>query len=164
MDRYRFPQQCMWDSMPYAKREVTGMIDFSPLWVTMKKKNITQYQLIKNGIDNKTLDSLRKNKNITLATLESLCRILNCTPNDVVRFIDEPEQGNNPKIRNTVSKSFSVSLFWRTGGWRYFPIWLLPGKNKISPTRLAHQSVTSYKAMFLPGGALYFLQLFSRIM
>lgn len=87
----------MWDSMPYAKREVTGMIDFSPLWVTMKKKNITQYQLIKNGIDNKTLDSLRKNKNITLATLESLCRILNCTPNDVVRFINDSAQGNNPK-------------------------------------------------------------------
>lgn len=73
------------------------MIDFSPLWVTMKKKNITQYQLIKNGIDNKTLDSLRKNKNITLATLESLCRILNCTPNDVVRFIDEPAQETDPE-------------------------------------------------------------------
>ena len=71
------------------------MIDFIPLWVTMKKKNITQYQLIKNGIDNKTLDSLRKNKNITLATLESLCRILNCTPNDVVRFINDSAQGNH---------------------------------------------------------------------
>lgn len=66
------------------------MIDFGPLWATMKEKNITQYQLIKNGIDNKTLDSLRKNKNITLATLESLCRILDCTPNDVVQFIDGP--------------------------------------------------------------------------
>ena len=71
------------------------MIDFSQLWVTMKEKNITQYQLIKSGIDNKKLESLRKNKNITLATLESLCRILDCTPNDVVRFIDEPEPGSN---------------------------------------------------------------------
>ena len=78
--------------MLYVQEEVTGMIDFSPLWATMKEKNITQYQLIKNGIDNKTLDSLRKNKNITLATLESLCRILRCTPNDVVRFLDEPAQ------------------------------------------------------------------------
>ena len=80
---------------PYKHWEVTGIIDFSPLWATMKEKNITQYQLIKSGIDNKTLDSLRKNKNITLATLESLCRILDCTPNDVVRFIDEPEPGSN---------------------------------------------------------------------
>ena len=37
------------------------MIDFSPLWETMRKRNVTQYQLLKNGIDNKTLDALKKN-------------------------------------------------------------------------------------------------------
>lgn len=62
------------------------MIDFSPLWETMKERNITQYYLLQNGIDNKTLDSLKKNKNITLLTLEKLCDIIGCTPNDVVRF------------------------------------------------------------------------------
>lgn len=64
------------------------MIDFSPLWDTMKEKDITQYQLLKSGIDNKTLDTLKKNKNITLVTLEKLCRILECTPNDIVRFTE----------------------------------------------------------------------------
>lgn len=64
------------------------MIDFNPLWKTMEKKQITQYQLLKQGIDNKTLDSLKKNKNITLLTLEKLCKILNCTPNDIVSFKD----------------------------------------------------------------------------
>ena len=54
----------------------------------MKRKNVTQYQLLKSGIDNKTLDSLKKGKNITLLTLEKLCRILDCTPNDIVCFID----------------------------------------------------------------------------
>ena len=49
----------------------------------MKEKEATQYQLLKNGIDNKTLDTLKKNKNITL---EKLCRILSCTPNDIVTF------------------------------------------------------------------------------
>jgi len=68
---------------------VIAIIDFSPLWVTMKNKGVTQYQLIKQGIDNKTLDSLKKNKNITLLTLEKLCTILNCTPNDIVKFINE---------------------------------------------------------------------------
>lgn len=62
------------------------MIDYSPLWETMKKKQISQYTLLKSGIDNKTLDSLKKNKNITLLTLEKLCIILDCTPNDIVRF------------------------------------------------------------------------------
>ena len=62
------------------------MIDYSPLRETMAKKHVSQYQLIKSGIDNKTLDSLKKNRNITLLTLEKLCNILGCTPNDIVKF------------------------------------------------------------------------------
>ncbi|MGN0341228.1 MAG: helix-turn-helix domain-containing protein [Roseburia sp.] len=62
------------------------MIDFSPLWKTMNERHITQYQLLKNGIDNKTLDALKKNRNITLLTLEKLCDIIGCTPNDIVEF------------------------------------------------------------------------------
>jgi len=65
------------------------MIDYSPLWQTMKDNGVTQYKLLQSGIDNKTLDSLKKGKNITLLTLEKLCDILNCTPNDVIRFIKE---------------------------------------------------------------------------
>lgn len=65
-----------------------AIIDFSPLWETMKQKQFSQYQLLKSGIDNKTLDTLKKNKNITLTTLEKLCVILECEPNDVVKFHD----------------------------------------------------------------------------
>lgn len=66
-----------------------AIIDFSPLWQTMEEKGITQYRLLKSGIDNKTLDTLKKNNNITLLTLEKLCKILDCTPNDVVKFLDD---------------------------------------------------------------------------
>ena len=62
------------------------MIDYSPLWETMEKKGISQYRLLKSGIDNRTLDSLKNNKNITMLTLEKLCTILTCQPNDVVKF------------------------------------------------------------------------------
>ena len=62
------------------------MIDYSPLWKTMKDKEISQYRLLKSGIDNKTLDSLKKNKNVTLLTVEKLCKILSCSPNDIVIF------------------------------------------------------------------------------
>ena len=65
------------------------MIDYSPLWQTMHDKQITQYYLLQNGIDNKTLDSLKKNKNITLLTLEKLCNLIDCTPNDIVLFTKE---------------------------------------------------------------------------
>lgn len=53
----------------------------------MRKNGVSQYCLLQNGIDNKTLDSLRKNRNITMVTLEKLCRLVGCTPNDVVRII-----------------------------------------------------------------------------
>lgn len=62
------------------------IISHEPLWLTMKERNISQYQLLKRGLDNKTLDSLKKNKNITMNTLEKLCTIIRCTPNDVVKF------------------------------------------------------------------------------
>ena len=66
------------------------MISYHPLWNTMKSKNVSQYKLLKAGIDNRTLNSLKNNKNITLLTLERLCEILNCTPNDIVAFDKEP--------------------------------------------------------------------------
>ncbi|MBD5150915.1 MAG: helix-turn-helix transcriptional regulator [Oscillibacter sp.] len=68
------------------------MIDFSPLWATMDEKGISQYRLLTDKvIDNKTLDGIKHNHNITLLTLEKLCRALDCTPNDIVRFVEEPK-------------------------------------------------------------------------
>lgn len=66
------------------------MVAYSPLWGTMKEKGVTQYALIQAGIDRRTLDWLKKNKNVTMLTLEKLCTILACTPNDVVRFETDP--------------------------------------------------------------------------
>ena len=65
---------------------MVSIIDYGPLWETMKKREVSQYRLLQAGIDNKTLDALKKNKNITLLTLEKLCSILDCTPNDIVTF------------------------------------------------------------------------------
>jgi len=67
---------------------VTRVIDYSPLWETMRRKGVTQYALIQAGLDRRTLDWLKKNKNITMLTLEKLCGLLECTPNDIVRFTE----------------------------------------------------------------------------
>lgn len=66
--------------------EVGYIIDYSPLWKTIQERKVTQYHLLRSGIDNKTLDSLKKNKNITMLSLEKLCDIIGCSPNDVIRF------------------------------------------------------------------------------
>lgn len=63
------------------------MICYDPLWATMKKREITTYTLItKYDINSRTINNLRHNKSITMYTLERLCNILNCTPNDIIRF------------------------------------------------------------------------------
>ena len=67
------------------------VLDYSPMWDTMQRKGISQYSLLKAGIDNKTLDSMKKGKNITVLTLEKICVILDCTPNEVVRFVKDSE-------------------------------------------------------------------------
>ena len=57
------------------------MIVFDPLWDTLREKGITQYTLEKKyRISHGTMDSLRKNRSITLNTLNDLCEILECSP------------------------------------------------------------------------------------
>ena len=68
-------------------RGVLDMFDYSPLWETIRKKEMSQYQLIKEyNISTGTLDSLRQNRSITMHTLDNLCQILDCTPNDIVKI------------------------------------------------------------------------------
>ena len=55
---------------------------------TMKEKGITTYTLIQQyKIQSKTIYNLKHGKNVTTATIESLCNILECTPNDILTFI-----------------------------------------------------------------------------
>ena len=68
------------------------MISYEPLWKTLKEKNISQYYLLQQGIGNRVLDSLRNNKNINMLTLERLCEVIGCTPNDIVEFIPGEEK------------------------------------------------------------------------
>lgn len=63
------------------------MILFSPLWETMKEKNISQYSLIKDfGFSSGQLDRLRKNENVNTYTLNRLCEILDCNIEDIAIY------------------------------------------------------------------------------
>ncbi len=66
------------------------MITFAPFWATLKKKNISQYALIKNyGVSTGTLDALRQNRSVTLNTLNDLCNILQCPVSDIIEFVPD---------------------------------------------------------------------------
>jgi len=66
------------------------MVSYKPLWEIMEKQGITTYALInKHGFNSRTINNLKHNKGITVYTLERLCMILNCTPNDILEFIPD---------------------------------------------------------------------------
>ena len=66
------------------------LISYEPLWQTMKFKDITTYTLIdKHGISSRTTNNLKHNKGITVFMMEHLCKILDCTPKDIIKFIKE---------------------------------------------------------------------------
>ena len=61
------------------------MIKYDPLWQTLKAKNISQYQLIKDyGIDKAQLQRLRQNMVVKTIILNRLCQILNCRIEDIM--------------------------------------------------------------------------------
>ena len=65
------------------------MISYAPLFDYLKKNNISTYQLLQQGIDNRTLHNLKHNKNITMLTAEKICKILNCELSDIVEFTED---------------------------------------------------------------------------
>ena len=66
------------------------MITFERLWETLKKREISQYKLIKEyKISTGQLDRLRKNGNVNTYTLNQLCKILNCKLEDIAEYIED---------------------------------------------------------------------------
>lgn len=63
------------------------MISYAPLWETMKNRNETTYSLIhKHNINPRTINRLKHDKGINTDTIEKLCTILECTPNDIIEI------------------------------------------------------------------------------
>ena len=63
------------------------MIIFDKLWVLMKKKGVSTYQLRERcGIDSKTKRRLRANENMETKTLDKLCAALDCKLEDIAEY------------------------------------------------------------------------------
>lgn len=68
-------------------KAVVCIIVFDKLWDTMRRRNISQYKLIKEyKISTGQLDRLRKNGNVNTYTLNQLCEILDCTLEDIAEY------------------------------------------------------------------------------
>lgn len=68
------------------------MIVFEKLWMTMKAKGVSTYQLReKCGIDSKTVRRLRANENIETKTLDKICAALSCKLEDIAEYQQEED-------------------------------------------------------------------------
>ena len=73
-----------------SRKEGDIVISYEPLWRTMKQQNVTTYTLIyKHNFSPYTITNLKRNKSITMNTLEKLCKILNCQAESIVIFTED---------------------------------------------------------------------------
>ena len=61
------------------------MIVFDKLWGVMREKNISQYKLINEyGISPAQITRLKRNENVKVSILNTLCNILDCDICDII--------------------------------------------------------------------------------
>jgi DNA-binding Xre family transcriptional regulator len=73
------------------------MFTYDKLWQTMKERGISQYKLEKEyNISRGTISTLRKNGNVTVYTLDTLCQILHCRIEDILEILPD-EESNETK-------------------------------------------------------------------
>ena len=66
------------------------MISYAPLWKTMRERGATTYTLeVKGNISSSTVRRLKAGESVSTNTLDSLCKILDCSITDVIEFVDD---------------------------------------------------------------------------
>ena len=66
------------------------MISYQPFYETLKAKGMTEYQLIyKHGFSSHILYRMKHGETITLKTLDTLCFILDCGVDDIIRSVPD---------------------------------------------------------------------------
>ncbi|MCI9338843.1 MAG: helix-turn-helix domain-containing protein [Lachnospiraceae bacterium] len=64
------------------------MINYSPFWKTLEESDENWYTLTKrHNMSDSTLHRLKHNKDISTKTINDLCRILNCTVQDILQYV-----------------------------------------------------------------------------
>ena len=65
-----------------------AMISYEPFWNTLKCSNENWYTVtVKHHLSFSTLSRLKNGKDISMKTVNDLCRILNCRIQDIAEYI-----------------------------------------------------------------------------
>lgn len=64
------------------------MISYEPFWRTLERSSENWYTLsVKHHMSFSTLSRLKNGKDISMKTVNDLCRILNCQIQDIAQYI-----------------------------------------------------------------------------
>lgn len=64
------------------------MIDYTPFWETLKESKENWYTLTKkHHVSDSTLHRLKHNQDISMKTVNDLCRILDCKIDDIAIYV-----------------------------------------------------------------------------
>lgn len=65
-------------------------MSYAPLWRMMEKRGAATYTLqVKGGISSSTIRRLKAGDSVSTNTLEALCKILDCTIQDVIEYLPD---------------------------------------------------------------------------
>lgn len=65
-------------------------VSYKKLWKLLIDKDMKKKDLEKAaGISNYVISKMNKGKNITVDIVDRICGALDCTPNDIMKFIDD---------------------------------------------------------------------------
>ena len=64
------------------------MIDYTPFWKTLERSEENWYTLTKrHHVSDSTLHRQKHNKDVSMKTVNDLCRILNCDIEDIAVYV-----------------------------------------------------------------------------
>lgn len=68
------------------------MISYDPFWCYIREHGISTYRLINDGINPDVIQRLRAGKNISIKTLNQLCRVMECAVTDILVYIPDDSE------------------------------------------------------------------------
>ncbi len=71
---------------------MSDVIVYDKFWKTLKRKSVSTYYLINTcKISSSTLTRLRRNEPLSTVTLNDLCRILECSLDEIAEYVPSKE-------------------------------------------------------------------------
>ena len=113
-------------------------ISYKKLWKLLIDRDMKKKDLEKAaGISNYVISKMTRNENITVETVGKICKVLNCTPNDMMEFVSDSEHisanvkwGINKRMQNSAyACRFTLLCYRRNKDTK--EIYIVPEKETV---------------------------------